>query len=112
MSDSVTTQRVPSSVARFADGLLAVDLPRLPDSNRCDAVAFIERRIRVQAIAAGVHAAGVTLGHARVRRVVLKLPLPLLTEYPRLIRSLGYAYIWETWPATDVDGGTVEGRAA
>ena len=36
-------------------------------------------------------------------RVVLRLvdrPLPLLGEYVRLIRSLGYAYIWETWPDT------------
>ncbi len=122
MSDSVTTsarakQRRP--IRRWAARCRTCR--DSPDSNRCDAVAFIERRIRVlpsitrfgvQAIAAGVHAAGVTLGHARVRRVVLKLPLPLLTEYPRLIRSLGYAYIWETWPDTDVDGGTVEGRAA
>ena len=27
-------------------------------------------------------------------------PLPLLAEYPRLVRSLGYAFIWETWPDT------------
>lgn len=121
MSDSVSTQRMPAGVARFADGLLATDLPLLPDDRRRDAVAFIGRRVRVLpsitrfgvlVIAAAVHAAGIALGHDRLRRIVLRLPLPLVTEYPRLIRSLGYAYIWETWPDTDVDGGTVEGRAA
>ena len=121
MSDSVSTQRMPGSVAQFADGLLAADLPLLPGDRRRDAVAFIGRRVRVLpsitrfgvlVIAAAVHAAGVVLGHDRIRRIVLRLPLPLLAEYPRLIRSLGYAYIWETWPDTDVDGGTVEGRAA
>jgi hypothetical protein len=30
--------------------------------------------------------------------------LPLLGEYVRLVRSLGYAYIWETWPDTLPDG--------
>ena len=31
-------------------------------------------------------------------------PLPLLGEYVRLIRSLGYAYVWETWPQTRPTG--------
>jgi hypothetical protein len=25
----------------------------------------------------------------------------------RLVRSLGYAYVWETWPATGADGSAV-----
>ncbi len=63
-------------------------------------------------IAAAVHGVGVLIGHDRVRRIVLRLPVPLLAEFPRLVRSLGYAYIWETWPDTNVDGGTHRGRAA
>jgi hypothetical protein len=118
MSDLSST---PRTVARFADGLLADDLPRLPDDRRRDAIDFIGRRVRVLpsitrlgvlSIALVVHLFGAVFGHGRVRRVVLALPLPLLAEYPRLVRSLGYAFIWETWPATDVDGGTAEGRAA
>lgn len=121
MTDPVSTQRMPPTVARFADGLLASDLSLLPDDRRRDAVAFIGRRVRVLpsitrfgvlVIAAVVHVAGTVLGHERVRRIVLRLPLPLLAEYPRLIRSLGYAYIWETWPDTDVDGGQHDGGRA
>jgi len=121
MSDPVSTQRMPRAVARFADGLLAADLPRLPEDRRRDAVDFIGRRLGVLpsitrfgvlVIAAVVHAVGALVGHARVRRLVLRLPLPLLAEYPRLIRSLGYAYIWETWPDTDVDGGANRSQAA
>ena len=111
MSDTSST---PRTVARFADGLLAADLPRLDRDRRADAVAFIGRRVRVLpsitrlgvlVIAAAVHAIGLVIGHARARRIVLALPLPLLSEYPRLVRSLGYAYVWETWPDTAVDGG-------
>jgi hypothetical protein len=114
MSDPVSTQAMPRTVARFADGLLGSDLPSLPDDRRRAAVEFIGRRVRVLpsitrfgvlVIAGFVHAVGMIFGHDRVRRIVLRLPLPLLAEYPRLIRSLGYAYIWETWPDTDVDGG-------
>jgi hypothetical protein len=69
-------------------------------------------RFGVLVIAAVVHVVGTVLGHDRVRRIVLRLPLPLLAEYPRLIRSLGYAYIWETWPNTDVDGRQHDGGRA
>ena len=34
---------------------------------------------------------------------LVERPLPLLGEYPRLVRSLGYAYIWERWPDTPAD---------
>lgn len=112
MSDPVST---PRTVARFADGLLETDLPLLTDDRRRETVEFIGRRVRVLpsitrfgvlAISGVVDAAGVIVGHGRVRRFVTRLPLPLLAEYPRLVRSLGYAYIWETWPDTNVDGGS------
>ena len=121
MSDPVSKPRLPRTVATFADGLLASDLPLLPDDRRAEAVDFVGRRVRVLpsitrlgvlVIGAIVHVVGLVIGHGRVRRVVLALPLPLLAEYPRLVRSLGYAYIWETWPDTDVSGGTTGGRGA
>ena len=30
--------------------------------------------------------------------------LPVIAEYFRLVRSLGYAFVWETWPDTASDG--------
>ena len=44
------------------------------------------------------------VGLDRVIAVVAAKPLPLLAEYPRLIRSLAYAFVWETWPATTSTG--------
>ena len=111
MSDPVSP---PRTVARFADGLLETDLPLLPDDRRRETVHFIGRRVRalpsvtrfgVLLIGAAVHAVGTVAGHGTARRIVLALPLPLLSEYPRLVRSLGYAYVWETWPDTTVEGG-------
>lgn len=110
--DTTTTRS--ASVARFADGLLAADLPDLAAERRAQAVEFIERRVAVLPsitrfgvllIGRSVDLAGAVIGHERVRRMVLALPLPLLAEYPRLVRSLGYAFVWETWPDTAVDGG-------
>lgn len=113
MSGSANDAAPATAVGRFADGLLAHDLPALPDDRRLDTVRFIERRVTVlpsitrfgvKLIGMFVNTVGMAVGHARVRSAVLKLPLPLLSEYPRLVRSLGYAYIWETWPDTQVDG--------
>ena len=109
---------VPTTVVgRFADGLLAEDLPSLRPERRLDAVAFIERRVvvlpsitrfGVRLIGRTVHAVGAVVGHDRTRSLVLRLPLPLVSEYPRLVRSLGYAYVWETWPDTAVDGADAQ----
>lgn len=123
MSDTVSTSsvtpttgpRTPAPIARFADGLLAADLPGLDPARRRDAVGFIGRRVAVLpsitrfgvlVIGRTVDLAGTLIGHDRIRRIVVKLPLPLIAEYPRLVRSLGYAYVWETWPDTLVDGGS------
>jgi hypothetical protein len=111
MSQPVST---PRTVARFADGLLVSDLPMLSEARRRETVDFVGRRVRilpslmrfgVLLIGAGVDILGRLIGHRRARTVVLRLPLPLVAEYPRLVRSLAYAYIWETWPDTAVDGG-------
>lgn len=111
MSDPVNT---PRTVSRFADGLLGSDLPRLTEPRRRETVDFIGRRVQmlpsitrfgVLFIGAAVEMLGCLVGHGRARRLVVRLPLPLLAEYPRLVRSLGFAYVWETWPDTAVDGG-------
>ncbi|MEO7371261.1 MAG: hypothetical protein ABIZ69_10370, partial [Ilumatobacteraceae bacterium] len=39
-----------------------------------------------------------------IARFLMSRPVPVLAEYPRLIRSLGYAYVWERWPDTLRDG--------
>jgi hypothetical protein len=38
--------------------------------------------------------------------LLMSKPLPILGEYPRLIRSLGYTYIWEHWPDTRTNGAS------
>ncbi len=106
--------RPPRSVARFADGLLETDLPLLGHDRREETVEFIARRVQVLpslmrfgvlTIGAVVDAVSLVVGRTAARRFVTNVPLPLVSEYPRLVRSLGYAYIWETWPDTNVDGG-------
>jgi hypothetical protein len=111
--------RLPSSISppvgRFADALLAIDLPDLDSSRRATVVGFIERRVTilpsftrfgVTMIAFTLDAVSRVVGLDRVIRFVAAKPLPVLAEYPRLIRSLAYAYVWETWPSTTTSGGT------
>jgi hypothetical protein len=102
-------------IARFADGLLGADLPALAPDRRRAAVDFIGRRVEVLpsitrfgvlVIARTVDLVAMLIGRDRTRRAVVRLPVPLLAEYPRLVRSLGYAYVWESWPDTLVDGGS------
>ncbi len=45
----------------------------------------------------------VPCGSTAIRFLVAR-PLPVLGEYPRLIRSLGYTYVWEHWPDTRPTG--------
>ena len=96
-------------VGPFADLLLTVDLPLLPADRRDQAVQFVQRRS--QAVPSftrfGVTVIGLFYrlliaipGGRRTARLLMSQPLPLLGVYPRLVRSLGYAYIWERWPDT------------
>lgn len=106
---------VPSSplVGPFADRLLALDLPGLAPQRRQQVIDFTTRRvdslpslmrIGVVTIAAAVRVVLVVPGSSGIVRFLARTPLPLLGEYVRLVRSLGYAYIWETWPDTRPDG--------
>lgn len=110
---------VPSSplVGPFADRLLASDLPGLDAPRRAATVAFIVRRVDglpsvtrlgVLLIAALVRPMLALPGRTGVIQRLGRTRLPLFGEYPRLVRSLGYAFVWETWPETAPDGTLAE----
>jgi hypothetical protein len=101
-------------VGPFADRLLSIDFPALDDLRRTQVVAFTAgrvdgmpsvMRVGVFTIAAMVRVVMALPGGGAVVRFLARRPLPLLGEYVRLVRSLGYTYIWETWPDTLPDGG-------
>ena len=101
-------------VGGFADRLLAEDLPDLPHQRRAEVVGFVARRVdglpsftRFGVLLIGVvfRALLAVPGGWGLGRVVLRLPLPFVAEYPRLVRSLGYAYVREHWPSTTPTGG-------
>lgn len=101
------------AVERFGDRLLADDLPGLSAARRTAALAFTTSRVAVLpspmavgvgAIALAVGAVSRLLGRDRTVRLLARRDLPLFGEYVRMIRSLAYAFIWETWPDTRADG--------
>lgn len=105
---------VPSAlvVGPFADRLLALDLPDLPPDRREAAVEFVTRRVDalpslmhlgVMLLGVGFRLA-VATGGERAVRAASQWSVPLLGEYVRMVRSLGYAYVWETWPDTSASG--------
>jgi hypothetical protein len=99
----------------FADALLADDLPHLSHERRSEVVEFVRRRVETMPSLTrfGVTVIGalyrmllvVPFGSAIVGFLVAR-PLPILGEYPRLVRSLGYAYVWEHWPDTQPSGAS------
>ncbi len=58
------------------------------------------RRASASSPAPSARCRGVAGGRRTVVGVLARRPLPLLGEYVRLVRSLAYAYVWETWPDT------------
>ena len=113
MASDSRQHQLDGIVGPFADMLLAADLPLLPDGRRAEAVQFIQRRVAVipSLTRFGVAVIGmlfrgliaVPFGISAARFLSSK-PVPVLGEYPRLVRSLGYAYIWDRWPDTMPDG--------
>jgi hypothetical protein len=98
---------------RFASALLSDELPDLPAESRVATVAFVCRRAEVLpsplrlGVTALVAATGVVarlVGSARVHRFLRTTSLPLVGELARMVRSLGFAYVWETWPDTSPTG--------
>jgi hypothetical protein len=100
-------------VAPFAELLLAADLPQLSPQRRAEVVQFVQRRadavpsftrFGVTMIALFYRALIAVPGGRAVARLLMSRSLPVLGEYPRLIRSLGFAYNWEQWPDTSPTG--------
>lgn len=100
-------------IAPFADLQLAGELPRLPADRRSEVVQFIEQRVRVVpsltrfgiiVIALAFRGLLAVPGGGRIARFVASRSIPVVGEYPRLIRSLGFAYVWDRWPDTLPDG--------
>lgn len=107
------TAALPALVAPVAEVVLRADLPGLDRARSDEVVGFVGRRCRtlpsfvrlgVFVIAAGYRTVLRLPAGERIVRALAGRPLPLIGEYPRLIRSLAVAYIWETWPDTAVDG--------
>jgi hypothetical protein len=93
----------------FADRLLSLELPALPDSSRSETVDFVCSRAEqtpsplragVIVLSCGVAFGQRLLGVDRTTRLLRGTSLPLVGELARMVRSLGFAYIWETWPHT------------
>jgi hypothetical protein len=97
----------------FADALLAADLPDLPEDRRREAVAFVCRRAQevptplrlgVTALAVGTGLARRVVGPDRTTTFLGTTTVPFVAELARMVRSLGFAFVWETWPATAPTG--------
>jgi hypothetical protein len=100
-------------IADFCEQVVAHDLPELPPERRRAVVEFTIRRldglpspmrVGVGAVATVVGGVGRLAGSSRVATLLGGHPLTITGEYVRLIRSLAYAYIWETWPDTSAAG--------
>ena len=96
-------------IGPVADLLLMADLPRLPAERRAEVVAFVQRRANgvpsftrfgISVIALFYRLVIAAPRGDAVARFLMSKPLPVLGEYPRLIRSLGFTYVWERWPDT------------
>jgi hypothetical protein len=106
--------RLQPPVGAFSDRVLAQDLPDLASDRRAEVVAFVERRVAsmpspmrtgVSVAALAIEGGARLVGADRLTRLLVRRPFPITGEYVRLVRSLSYAYIWETWPDTTPTGG-------
>lgn len=116
----MTPLSVEGPFGRLADELLAAELPHLDASRRTQTVEFVCRRaatmptpllVGTSVLAYGVGVARRAVGPERCTRLLRVTGLPFVGELARMVRSLGFAYIWETWPDTDPTGKTVGTRA-
>ena len=114
MSQSPLT--TTGALGRLATGLLAAELPDLPADARARTVGFVCRRVAqspgplrlgITALTVGVGLTSRAVGEARTTGFVGRTELPLLGELARLIRSLAFAYVWETWPDSSPTGAPV-----
>ena len=113
--------RAEGPLATFADHLIARELPDLADDRRAGTVAFVCRRagslpspllVGVSLLALALGAALRFAGPDRTTTFLQGTRLPFVGELARLVRSLGFAFIWETWPDTSPTGAALDGAAA
>jgi hypothetical protein len=99
---------------RFADRLLTAELPDLPPDRRGDTVAFVCRRadqipsplrLGVTLLVVVIGLVQRMIGLERTTSFLRATSFPLVGELARMVRSLGFTYIWETWPASSPTGG-------
>jgi len=104
-------------VGSFAEHLLGNDLPDLPAEYRRAVVTFVAHRVdtlpsftRFGVLVIGsIFRVLVALpGGTILAGILTRLPIPFVGEYPRLIRSLGFAYVWEHWPDSSPCGAQPE----
>ncbi|MFP5489717.1 MAG: hypothetical protein ACLGHQ_15600 [Acidimicrobiia bacterium] len=104
----------------FADSLLGVELPDLPEDRRRETVAFVCRRAHEVPTPLRLGVATLSLLTGTAQRVVgvdrttaflRATTLPFVGELARMVRSLGLAFVWETWPTTTPTGAP-EGATA
>jgi hypothetical protein len=121
MPSSVSQVPALPVVGPFAERLLIDDLPKLATERRREVVAFVAHRVDslpsftrfgVLAIGSVFRVLLAVPGGWGVARILMKLPLPFVAEYPRLMRSLSFAYVWEHWPTTTPNGDEPIGAAA
>ena len=102
-------------IGPVADLLLIAELPELPVERRAEAVAFVQRRadgvpsltrFGIAVIALFYRVVVAVPGGDAVARFLMSKPVPVLGEYPRLIRSLAFTYVWEHWPDTLPSGAS------
>jgi hypothetical protein len=96
-----------------ADGVLRRELPELPDWRRAETVEFVCRRarsvpgpLRLGVVVLSIGAGLLTnrLGPDRTISFLRSTRLPFVSELARMVRSLGFAFVWETWPDTQPSG--------
>jgi hypothetical protein len=97
----------------FADRLLLLELPNLPPAARRETVEFVCRRagqtptplkIGVVVLALATDLGSRAIGADPVTGFLRDTRLPFVGELARMVRSLGFTYVWETWPDTAPTG--------
>jgi len=104
---------VDGPLGHFAERLLRIELPELPADRLSDTVSFVCRRadaipgplrLGVSALALGVNVSERVVDPTAMTNALRRTSLPLVGELARMVRSLAFAYVWETWPGTAPDG--------
>jgi hypothetical protein len=104
---------VDGPFGQFSRRLLSAELPGLPPDRLDETVDFVCRRASQTPGPPGVGLmllTGLTglssrvLDADRVTSFLRATSLPFVAELARLVRSLAFAFVWETWPTTGPTG--------